>query len=246
MKWFKHLAGSLKDSIIFEAIEKFGSDGYLVFFGTLELMADEFDIYNPEKVTISLKKMTSFFQLSRQKTVRILSFFDEKAKINQKKNKSFFAEVNKTHVTIICKRFAELADIHTHNELAKTNKSLISNLEVTYSPSREILDIKKEDNTDIKKNIKTKQTPKVKHQRNIIPPEKEWVEKYCLERKNGIDAQAFIDHYTNTKWKIGKPPGYPMTDWEASVRTWERNQKDKPQRIDTDFDYINKAFEGKA
>jgi hypothetical protein len=146
MKWFKHLSGSLKDSIIFEAIEKFGGDGYLVFFGTLEMMADEFDVYQPDRVTLSLKKMTNLLQLSRQKTVRILRFFDEKAKKYSRENKSFFAEVNETHVTIICNRFASLADNHTANELAKTKKSLRSNLKVT-SPQ----DIKKEEEERIYK-----------------------------------------------------------------------------------------------
>jgi hypothetical protein len=100
-----------------------------------------------------------------------------------------------------------------------------------------------ETETEVKPKPKPKLGEKAKPQRNVIPPEKEWVEKYCSERKNGIDAQAFIDHYTNTKWKIGKPPGYPMTDWEASVRTWERNNKDKPSKpIDTE-DYIGQALD---
>jgi len=143
MKWFKHLSGSLKDSIIFEAIEKFGGDGYLVFFGTLEMMADEFDIYEPDRVTLSIKKITNLLQLSRQKTLKILSFFDEKAKKYSKENKSFFAEIGETHVTIICSRFASLADNHTANELAKAKKLLRSDLEVTYSHRK-----KKEDTTD--------------------------------------------------------------------------------------------------
>ncbi|OPY70009.1 MAG: hypothetical protein A4E63_01745 [Syntrophorhabdus sp. PtaU1.Bin050] len=153
MKWFKHLSGSLKDSIIFEAIEKFGGDGYLVFFGTLEMMADEFDIYQPDRITLSLKKMTNLFQLSRQKTVRILRFFDEKAKKYSRENKSFFAEVNETHVTIICNRFASLADNHTANELAKTKKLLGSDLEVT-SPHR-----KKKEEEEIYKEETLVETP---------------------------------------------------------------------------------------
>lgn len=80
-----------------------------------------------------------------------------------------------------------------------------------------------ESGTDTDKDLKPPQV--VKPQRNIIPPEKEWVEKYCRERNNGIDAQVFIDHYTNTKWRVGKPPGYPMVDWESSIRTWEKRNK---------------------
>jgi len=117
VKWYKHLSGSLNDSLIFEAIEKFGSDGYLVFFGVLELMADEFDIYNPGKNIISLKKITKNLQLSRQKTVKILSFFNEKAKINKYKNVSFFAEVIHNDVYLNCPRLKELTDEYTQKQL---------------------------------------------------------------------------------------------------------------------------------
>ena len=54
MKWFKHLSGSLNNSIIAESIELFGGDGYLVFFGILEMISDEFDIYNPGKLKIRI------------------------------------------------------------------------------------------------------------------------------------------------------------------------------------------------
>jgi hypothetical protein len=197
MKWFKHLAGSLKDSIIFEAVTKFQGDGYLVFFGTLELMADEFDIYHPDTVTIPIKKMTSFFQLSRQKTLKILAFFDEKAKMFQRENKSFFAEINNTHVTIICKRFAALADNHTTTELAKANKLLVSDKQVT-SPQ----DIKKEDNTD-KEDNKDKKKKKKAH-----PPLPEKIEykplvfltedehKKLVEKYGHAQAEDFIDQFS--------------------------------------------------
>jgi hypothetical protein len=146
MKWFKHLSGSHKDSIIFEAIEKFGGDGYLVFFGILEMMADEFDIHQPETVTISIKKLTNFFQISRKKLTKILDFFDKKSQ-EFNGNKSFFVEFNENHVKIICKRFAELADNHTAHELKKTSKSLQSHFETT-SPQDIKIKKDKEDNTD--------------------------------------------------------------------------------------------------
>lgn len=48
------------------------------------------------------------------------------------------------------------------------------------------------------------------------------VNDYCLERENGIDAQAFIDFYEQKGWVIGKSP---MKDWQAAVRTWEARRK---------------------
>ena len=53
-------------------------------------------------------------------------------------------------------------------------------------------------------------------------PTLEDVKAYCLERKNGIDAQRFIDYYTANGWKVGKNS---MKDWKAAVRTWERNEQ---------------------
>lgn len=54
----------------------------------------------------------------------------------------------------------------------------------------------------------------------FVKPTLEEVQAYCEERKNGIDPQAWIDHYTSNGWKVGKNP---MKDWKAAVRTWEKN-----------------------
>ncbi len=90
-------------------IEKFGSDGYLVFFGTLELMADEFDIEEPGKTQLSIKKLTKNLQLSRQKTLKILKFCDEKERI--------FCNVNKNSIALHCPRLQELTDEYTQKML---------------------------------------------------------------------------------------------------------------------------------
>lgn len=57
--------------------------------------------------------------------------------------------------------------------------------------------------------------------RRFTPPTLDEVRAYCEERKNDIDPEAFIDHYTGNGWKVGKNP---MKDWKAAVRQWERNE----------------------
>lgn len=59
---------------------------------------------------------------------------------------------------------------------------------------------------------------KEKPQRNIIPPDLEWVKSYCKERQNNVDPKRFFDHYESNGWKVGKQT---MKDWQAAVRTWE-------------------------
>jgi predicted phage replisome organizer len=50
-------------------------------------------------------------------------------------------------------------------------------------------------------------------------PSLEDVKEYCLERKNNIDAENFINFYDSKGWKVGNTP---MKDWKACVRTWEK------------------------
>lgn len=56
--------------------------------------------------------------------------------------------------------------------------------------------------------------------KRFTPPSVDQVAEYCKERKNGVDAQRFVDYYASNGWKVGRNA---MKDWKAAVRTWERN-----------------------
>lgn len=56
----------------------------------------------------------------------------------------------------------------------------------------------------------------------FIPPSVEEVAAYCRERKNGIDAEEFVDFYASKAWMVGKNK---MKDWKSAVRTWEHKRK---------------------
>ena len=75
---------------------------------------------------------------------------------------------------------------------------------------------------EIRDKSKDKESVREKHPRTIIPPSLEMVQAYCEERKNGIDAQHFLDYYDARGWIVGKAK---MKDWQATVRTWEGNDK---------------------
>lgn len=63
-----------------------------------------------------------------------------------------------------------------------------------------------------------KEKDKSKNKR-FSPPSHDQVKEYCLERKNGVDAQRFIDFYESKGWMVGKNK---MKDWKAAVRNWEQ------------------------
>ena len=78
-------------------------------------------------------------------------------------------------------------------------------------------------NTTIKPNPnpKEKSIKKKKSGNGIFkPPTVQMVTEYCLQRKNGVDPEKFIDHYTARGWSI---KGSKIKDWRACVRTWERS-----------------------
>ena len=64
------------------------------------------------------------------------------------------------------------------------------------------------------------ETP-ARKKRSFAKPSLSDVEAYCLERNNGIDPAAFLDHYEANGWMVGKNK---MRDWKATIRKWERNQ----------------------
>lgn len=87
-----------------------------------------------------------------------------------------------------------------------------------------------------------KKEAKPKPQRCVVPPDVEWVREYCSTRNNGVDAQRFCDYYEARGWKVG---GRLMHDWQAAVRTWERNERapaaPKPQNVLDDSRYTRKG-----
>lgn len=64
--------------------------------------------------------------------------------------------------------------------------------------------------------------------KKFIKPTLEEVQQYCLERKNKIDAEKFIDYYESNGWKVGRNS---MKDWKAAIRTWESNAKEKQTNV---------------
>lgn len=68
------------------------------------------------------------------------------------------------------------------------------------------------------------------------------VENYCIERKNNIEAESFINFYDSKGWMVGKNK---MKDWRACVRTWEMREKKKPMKTSKIDSQINEYLKGK-
>ena len=90
-------------------------------------------------------------------------------------------------------------------------------------------------NADICRQSKKKEKKKVNRKEKesnnsrFTPPALDEVKAYCQERKNKVDAEKFIDHYTTNGWFRGKTK---IQDWKACVRTWEKDDKDDKESIE--------------
>lgn len=64
--------------------------------------------------------------------------------------------------------------------------------------------------------------------KRFVPPTIDEVKAYCEERRNSVDPQKFLDYYEMTGWKT--KGGAAIKDWQACVRTWERNTQGTTQQ----------------
>ena len=85
--------------------------------------------------------------------------------------------------------------------------------------------------TNDKQTTTNKNDKNDKNDKNIIngrftPPTIEEISNYCLERKNTIDPQYFMDYHIARDWMLGK---VKMKNWKATIRTWEKRQYSKKE-----------------
>lgn len=61
----------------------------------------------------------------------------------------------------------------------------------------------------------------------FTPPSVEEVQKYCEERGNSIDSEAFISYYTARGWQF--KVGQPIKSWKSCIITWEKRRASEPK-----------------
>ncbi len=82
MRWFKHFTDSLDDPFIQELLEEFGAQGYLAYFGLLEIIAKE----NGNKLTGKLRIRPTYLRqklhISSTKLQQIFNFCSTSLKLS--------------------------------------------------------------------------------------------------------------------------------------------------------------------
>lgn len=79
-------------------------------------------------------------------------------------------------------------------------------------------------------NTNNKNTKKLNtNNKSFIKPTLEEIQNYCLERKNGVNAQRFYDYYEANNWKDSK--GNKVKSWKQKmIANWENKDYSKKER----------------
>ena len=125
MAWFKHKIGD--HQFIDELVIQYGSDGYYVYYRTIEVMAENYNIEKPAENLFHWDYyFAKFYTISKKKLTKILNTFSFEYKTTSGKSGIHF-ENRDTHLFLKCKKLEELADRWTK----ETVKKLSSNGTVT-------------------------------------------------------------------------------------------------------------------
>lgn len=174
----------MNDPDISSLLEEFGGDGYLVFFGVLELMSKEFDENNPGVSTFSYRFLTKNLQISRGKLTKILQKTTEKERI--------FASFSDNKITLKCEKLEELCDNWTQSKLR-------SNLEVK---KKKLNSKDKEVDIELKKEVESNKEKDIEKEKLSLP-------EYHTDDYQKIKKEAIeILEYLNKKAGKNYPQNY--------------------------------------
>lgn len=120
-----------------------------------------------------------------------------------------------------------LSKLKSTNEITIKSSSKGTIIQVVNYKKYQIVtnQITDEQQTNNKQVTTNKNDKKEKNENNTFtPPTAEDVKSYCLERKNFVNVNTFIDFYESKGWMVGRNK---MKDWKACVRTWEKSSTEQ-------------------
>ena len=165
------------------------------------------------QILTSIRKLSERWGCTRRKANRIVQLFTEDNMVELKTNR------NGTLLTIV--NYGKYQDMRdTESTTQDTTQSTTQDTTEGTTESTQHKNIK--NNKELKENKNNREGKS----RAFTPPTLEEITSYCLERKNKVNPERFIDFYASKGWMVGKNK---MKDWKAAVRTWEQRDEEQPK-----------------
>lgn len=146
------------------------------------------------------------------KTVQnALKYFEDNGLITYKEKDIFIPQATYM-VGAECDSASRVRKHREKQALQCNNETLQSNINVTKCNTE-----KEKDSIYIIEDAERNDNP------SFLPPTLSEVKAYCEEQNLRVNPKKFIDYYTMNGWK--KKNNIPVTDWKATIQSWEQNEK---------------------
>ena len=217
LTWFKHDSNAHRDAKLRKLILRYGLQGYGLYFYCIEKITDKVSASN---LTFRLEDDAEILAHDTR-----LHVDDVNEMMRFMVDLGLFED---SHGVITCLKLAKRLDqSQTSNpnvrKFIKQVKNSAQNHDGIMTASCQDHDNVMRDKIRLDENRLNNTTKG----RRFTPPTVSEVSDYCLERKNSIDAENFVDYYTSRGWCL--KGGQKMKDWKATIRTWEKNEKQQQQ-----------------
>lgn len=216
MKWYKHISDSLDDPFIFDLISKFGGDGYLVFFGILEIYSREFKT----ELDWNLRVTRAYLRQKLQKRQDTLIINCLKHIQNSGKWKIDFIE---DQVVVFIPKFTEFMDEWTARKLG--SKSGVAPKILIHDKEED-----KDTDKDIYKEVVVSDAKKKKEKKPFVPPTLEEAKAFFRERgyKESVAERAWYG-YDVADWHNSQKK--KIANWKQTfIQVWFKDENKQPQQ----------------
>ena len=222
VKWIKIVTNIFDDEKVryIESLPN-GDESVVIWFRILCLAGKSNSgglLMMTDRIAYTDEMLASIFQRDIMSIRLALKIFEDLEMIERFDNKIYLTNWKK-HQSLDALEKKKIYDKEYQKK--KRNEKLIVNKSYdnrTTIVENRITDIELELDKDIDK----EKDIRIKNRANkFAKPTLEEIKSYCVERKNKVNPENFMNHYDSNGWKVGKNP---MKDWRAAVRTWERNQ----------------------
>ena len=216
MRWFKHFTDSLDDPFIQELLVEFGANGYLAYFGIIEIIAKENKNNLTGKLTVSPTFLKQKLHISSGKLQEIFRFCSGKGKL--------IFNFSQENFDFDFPKIAEIKDNYS-KDLQGACKKLSNQKEVEVEVEVEVekKNIKKKINKDVYGKFENVKLTDIEYQELV----KEFTEPGAKSRIENLSSGI-------------ASKGYKYKSHYATILSWERkNNKEQIQPSDNEIRIIN-------
>lgn len=228
--FFSHDSNARNDQKVLSLRIRYGAEGYGVYFMLLEMLMEA----SGYELELNYDMLSFSLHARREVIEAVIEDYD--LFVFSEKGRIFYSESLK-------KRLEPLAEIREKRRLAgiKSGEARRARASEKHEKEQKLntcaTDAMSKTNREEESRVEKRREEERKVEQNSVqnasafgkakcfePPTLQEVEHYCQKRKNEVDAQKFIDFYQSKGWMVGRNK---MKDWQASIRTWEREEKQK-------------------